>query len=408
MSALNISQNIKKPILLLDTDEASAKHIRAILESLGEVDIIHEGKEFTKFLSLIQNYESDIVILNLYPSIEDSIKLAKQITGMFPDVNLIAVADTMDPSIILNVMRARAREFLKQPVNNDELLAVINGVLQEKESAMAQKRMENKVITLFGPKGGVGTTTIASNMAISLAKLTKKDVLIVDLDLQFGNVALHLNVKSKYSILDVVTRIDQVEIPMLKALMPKGTNGISVLPIPQNIEEAESIRPVQIEKLLFILRRVFDYIIVDTHHGLDDISLKAMDESNFVLLVTTLDVPSLFHTKRSLQLFQKMGFTMEKLFLVINRFNALTEFDMKSTEKMLDYPIFWCIPEHDYKSLIASINKGTPISSMSPNTSLSKNYLDMSMKFNGTLKEEGGKKSDKSKKRKRLFKFSKS
>ena len=404
---MNISKSIIKPILLLDTNEASAKHIKAILDSLGEVDIIHEGKEFSKFLSLIQNYESDIVILNLYPSIEESIKLAKQITRMFPEVNLIAVADTMDPSIILNVMRSRAREFLKQPVNKDELLAVVNSVFQEKEAAQSQKRMATKIITLFGPKGGVGTTTIATNMAISLARHTKKDVLLVDLDLQFGNVALHMNVKSKHSILDVVTRIDQVEIPMLKTLMPKGTNGISVLPIPQNIEEAESIRPVHIEKLLFMLRKVFDYIIVDTHHRLDDVSVKAMDESNFVLLVTTLDVPSLFHTKRSLQLFQKMGYTMEKLFLVINRFNALSEFDMRSTEKMLDYPIFWCIPEHDYKSLITSINKGTPISSMSPNNSLSRNFLDMSMKFNGSLNEEK-KNGDKAKKKQRLFKFMKS
>ena len=173
--------------------------------------------------------------------------------------------------------------------------------------------------------------------------------------------------------------------------MPKGTNGVSVLSIPSYIEDAENINAIHVEKLLLMLRKVFDYIIIDTHAGLNDLSIKAMDESHFVLLVTTLDVPSLFHTKRALHLFQKMTYTMEKLFLVINRYNALDEFDLKATEKMLDFPIFWSIPEQDYQTMIASINKGNPISSMTPNLKLSRNYFDMSMKFNGLYHENNSK-----------------
>jgi pilus assembly protein CpaE len=385
---MNTLKQFSRPVLILDTNEASAGHIRAILESIDDLDIIHEGKEFNRFLSTIRNYNADIVILNLYPSLDESINMARQITSMFPDIHLIAVADTMDPGTILRVMRARAREFLRQPVNRDELLAVIEGILRENEAAQAQKRNESKVITLFGPKGGVGTTTIASNVAVSLATQSGKDVILVDLDLQFGNAALHLNVKSKYSILDIVNRIDQVEVPMLKTLMPKGASGVSVLPIPPHIEEAENIKPCHIEKLLLLLRKAFDYIILDTHHSLDDLSMKAMDESNFVLLVTTLDVPSLFHTKRSLQLFQKMAYTMETLFLIINRFDTQDEFDIRSTERMLDYPIFWCVPEYDYKTVASSINRGIPITSLTPNINISKNFLELSTKFNGTKKME--------------------
>lgn len=403
---MNTIQNINTPVLLLDTNEASARHIRTILETVDDLDIIHEGKESNRFLATIRNYNAEIVILNLYPSLDESINLARQITSMFPDIHLIAVADTMDPAVILQVMRARAREFLRQPVSHDELLAVIDGIFRENEAALAQKREESKVITLFGPKGGVGTTTIASNMAVSLAKQSGKDVILVDLDLQFGNAALHLNVKSKYSILDIVNRIDQVEVPMLKTLMPKGAEGVSVLPIPPHIEEAENIKPFHIEKLLLLLRKVFDYIIVDTHHSLDDLSMKAMDESNFVLLVTSLDVPSLFHTKRSLQLFQKMAYTMETLFLVVNRFDTQDEFDIRSTERMLDYPIFWCIPEYDHKTVGASINKGRPITSLMPNISISRNFLDMSLKFNGAI-QKPEKNSGKSLKT-GLFKFLKS
>jgi pilus assembly protein CpaE len=381
-------QQFIRSVLILDTNEASASHIRSILESIENLDIIHEGKEFNRFLSTIRNYNAHTVILHLYPSLDESINLARQITSMFPDINLIAVADTMDPGIILRVMRARAREFLRQPVNRDELLAVIDRMFRENEAALAQKREESKAITLFGPKGGVGTTTIASNMAVSLASQSGKDVILVDLDLQFGNAALHLNVKSKYSILDIVNRIDQVEVPMLKTLMPRGANGVSVLPIPPHIEEAENIKPHHIEKLLLLLRKAFDYIVVDTHHSLDDLSMKAMDESNFVLLVTTLDVPSLYHTKRSLQLFHKMAYTMETLFLVINRFDMQDEFDIRSTERMLDYPIFWCVPEYDYKTVAGSINKGIPITSLMPNVNLSRNFMDMSTKFNGSMKRE--------------------
>ncbi|MBN2104602.1 AAA family ATPase [bacterium] len=402
---MNTSQNLNKSILLLDTNDASARHIKTILECLDEVEIIHEGKEINEFLSLIRKHTPDIVIFNLSPSLEASINLSRQMTSMFPEVTLIAAADTMDTSVILKVMRARVREFLKQPVSQDELLSVIHHVFSEKEAALSLKTVESKIITFFGPKGGVGTTTVATNMATSLARHTKKDVIIVDLDLQFGNVALHMNVKSKYSILDIVNCIDQIEIPLLKSQMPKGTNGVSVLSVPSRIEDVENIKSVHIEKLLLMLRKVFDYIIIDTHNAFDDLSIKAMDESNFVLLVTTLDVPSLFHTKRSLQLFQKMAYTMEKLFIVINRYNALEEFDLKSTEKMLDFPIFWSIPEQDYQTMISSINRGNPISSMKPDLKLSQNFLEMAMKFNGLYHKKT--QDEKSQKKRSLFMFKK-
>lgn len=402
---MNMSLESQKTILLLDTNTISSRHILSILEHFEEAELVHEGENTDRFLSQIRNCNPDIVILDLYPSIEDSINLAKQITSMYPDIPLIAVADTMDTSIILKVMRARVREFLKQPVNREELIAVISHVFKEKEAVSSLKSAESKVITLFGPKGGVGTTTIAANMATSLARHTKKDVILVDLDLQFGNVALHMNVKSKYSIQDIVSHIDQIEIPLLRSQMPRGSNGVSVLSIPSFIEDSESITPAHIEKLLLMLRNVFDYIIIDTHHRLDDISIKAMDEANYILLVTTVDVPSLYHTKRCLHLFQKMSYTLEKLFLVINRFDALEEFDMKSTEKMLDFPIFWCIPDHDYQAMISAVNKGQPISSLMPQLKLSRNYLDMAKKFNGLYDTD--KNSKENKKKKSLFHFKK-
>ncbi|MBN1781045.1 AAA family ATPase [bacterium] len=397
----------QKTVLLLDTSQTSSRHILSILEDIEDIEVIHEGSDYNKYLSMIRSTNPDIVILNFYPSIEESVQLAKQITSMFPDVALIAAADTMNPAIILNVMRARAHEFLKQPVIKEELTGVIHRIFREKEAVNLLKNTDSKIITLFGSKGGAGTTTIASNMAVSLAKHTQKDIILVDLDLQFGDAALHMNVKSKYSIVDIISNLDQVDMTLLKSLLPKGNNGISVLSVPPNLEDAENIKPVHIEKLLMLLRKVFDYIIVDTHHGLDDITIKAMDESNYVLVVSTLDIPSIFHTKRCLQLFQKMTYDMDKLFLVINRHNGSDDFDANAIERMLGYPVFWSIPEHDMKNMVTAINRGDPIASMMPDIKLSQNLMDMSVKFNGAYKKEKEEETP-SRKKGSLFSFMKS
>ncbi len=371
------------PIALIDLNDTSRVSLEGVLNEIDGVAVHTEGKDLGKALSLVRQVKPSIVILNLYPEAERALNTAKKVMQNFPDLVLFVTAREATSEIILQSMRAGACEFLTQPIRKDEIISAVEKIVQANKENPASKLSESKVISIFGTKGGVGTTMVATNIATSLSAHTRKEVVIVDLNLQFGTAALLLNIKPKYTILDVAQHLDRIDVSLLKKMLPKGSGGISFLANPSRIEEVESITPGHIDRILLLLRTLFDYIIVDTHSMLDDVTIKALDESDHVLMVSTSDVPSIFHAKRCLELFQRMDYDRKKLLLVINRYNGLEDMNPASVEKLLDYPIFWRLPNHDYQGMLTSINKGIPISQMLPSAKLSQSLHKMILHFNG-------------------------
>ena len=372
-------------IVLIDLDATSCRMMQAVLQEIPEIKILSEARDFVRGYDLVKQVKPSIVILNLFPTEEPVLELAEKITHNFPGISLFITSKQTDSTQVIRAMRAGAREFICQPVAKEELIKSVMTVVKKKKQSQYEKAAKGKVLTFFGTRGGVGTSTIATNVAATLSKHTKKDVVVVDLNLQFGAIALMLNIKAKYSVLDVVKNIDGLDYPMLKTMLPKNSEGISLLAPPQLIEEAEAITAGHFEQVLTFLRNVFDYIIIDTHQGFDDVTLKALDESDYVFLVSFLDVPTIYNTKRCLDLFQKIGYDQQKLKLIINRYSPAEDIDFSAMEKLMDYPIFWRLPEQNDTSLLHSINKGMPIAQMMPNSKLSQNFLGMVKNFNGQI-----------------------
>ncbi len=371
------------PIVLIDLNETSRVSLKSVLNEIDGVAVHIEDKDFGKAFSLVRQVKPLIVILNLYPEAERALNTAKRIMQNFPDLVLFVTAGEATSEIILQSMRAGAREFLTQPIQKDEIISAVDKIIKVHRETPASKLSESKVISTFGTKGGVGTTMVATNIATSLAEHTRKEVVIVDLNLQFGTAALLMNIKPKYTILDVAQHLDRIDVSLLKKMLPKGSGGISFLANPSRIEDVENITPGHIDRILLLLRTLFDYIIVDTHSILDDVTIKALDESDHVLMISTSDVPSIYHAKRCLELFQRMDYDRKKLLFVINRYNGLEDMNPTAIEKLLDYPIFWRLPNHDYQGILTSVNKGTPISQMLPNAKLSQSLQKMILHFNG-------------------------
>ena len=371
------------PIVLIDLNEQSRISIEGVLNEIDGVAVHAEGKDLGKTLSLVRQVKPDIVILNLYPEVERALNTAKKVMQNFPDLVLFVTAGEATSEIILKSMRAGAREFLTQPIRKEEIISAVEKIVKMHTEVSSSKLSESKVISTFGTKGGVGTTMVATNVATSLAEHTRKEVVIVDLNLQYGTAALLMNIKPKYTILDVAQHLDRIDVSLLNKMLPKGTGGVSFLANPFRIEDVENITSGHVERILLLLRTLFDYIIVDTHAMLDDITIKALDESDHILLVSNSDVPSIFHAKRCLELFQRMEYNREKLLLVFNRYNGLEDMNPAAIEKLLNYPIFWRLPNHDYQGILASINKGIPISKMLPGAKLSQSLHKMILHFNG-------------------------
>jgi len=239
---------------------------------------------------------------------------------------------------------------------------------------------ESKVITVFGTKGGIGKTTTSVNLAVALAQMGKK-IALIDLDLQFGDVGVFLDLEPKDSIAELVQEKSSFEIDTIKSFMALHSSGVSVLAAPKSPEYAEIVTAEHIEKIINTVRPYFDYIIIDTPPAFNDSTLMAIDNSNFVLFVITLEISTLRNAKISSEVFNTLN-QKEKLKIVVNRDHA-SGISIKDAEKVLGSEIFFRMIS-DWKTAISSLNKGIPIVLDSPKSELANQFNALAKKVDAT------------------------
>ena len=222
-----------------------------------------------------------------------------------------------------------------------------------------------EVFVLYGGKGGVGKSMIATNLACVLAKETGARVGLIDLDLQFGDIGVLLNLPQTQSIADLVQNIDQVDPEFLYDSMMEGPAGIRVLPTAPSPELADLVTPEHVHHILQQSRKVFDFVVVDTSAHMGDITLTALDMASRVLLITALSIPAVKNAKLALRLFETLSIPPEAITLVLNRCEAHTEFNKDSIESHLKFPIAVQLP-HDPRTVVNSINRGKPVCNGEP------------------------------------------
>lgn len=395
-------------IVIIDLNPSTNRLIQSILKEMPGIVIQSESKDMAKGIELVKETNPTIVILNLHPSEESVMQIAQKINQNFPDIVLFMTSQPTESDVVIRAMRAGVREFFAHPVKHEELVNAVNKVLKTKSQSLNETGSKGKIFSVFGPKGGVGTTTMVSNLATTLIKQTKKDLIVVDLNLQLGNIAFFLNIKTKYSILDVLSNINNIDSVLFKRMLPKNSAGISLLAGPSKIEESEAIHGENIEQMLNLLRNIYDYIVIDTNSSFDDVTLKALDESDYIFVVSMLDIATIYNTKQCLEIFQKIGYDENKMRLIINRHTAFKDLDIGAMEKVLNYPIYWRIPNLDFSSALNSINKGIPITQMVPHSKFSQDFKKMIKDMDGVLPLKEEEKKTKIKKERFLKKFLKS
>jgi pilus assembly protein CpaE len=379
-------------ILLIGGDATSSQALKTSLAQIPQVNVVDESADISKALLLMKKNDPDVVVLTLFPDEEAALKCAERITQNHSDCFLYVTAPQAKPELIINAMRAGAREFWVQPFRQEELQhGIHNAVRIKKQSGQQVKR--GKVISVFGVKGGVGTTTMASNLAVVTMERSKREVLLLDWNFQLGQTSLFLNIQPQYSMVDIVhhiqdiqvQRIENIDPVLVKSVLPKADCGVYFLGGPNRMEDAEAIKAVHVQPVLNMLRVMFDYIIVDTPPQFDELTMKLLDEADVIMPLFTFDVPAVYNAKRCLELFHRLGYGSDKLFLIMNRHQAHDSLDVHTVERTIGQSIFWRIPNQDYSTLIRSINEGIPLSQSVPKSRLTLSLGEMLEQFNGTL-----------------------
>jgi len=272
---------------------------------------------------------------------------------------VIVVSETKDPELILRSMRAGAREFVLDSDHEELRLAV------RTHAKVTYGGGEiGQVVTIFGAKGGVGATAIATNLAGAMQRRSLRTCL-VDLDLYLGDVLAFLDIPGSYSITDVLANMSRLDRELLATSVTKHRSGVSVLAQSSKVEEAEQIKGPEITALLEFLRRNYDFVIVDGVRGFDEISLAALDSSQHVFMTLTQDVPAVRNGQRCLELFGRLQYDQGRIKLLLNRYQKASKITMEVVSETLGQQLTHTI-SNDFLLLIDAINRGVLLTEVAP------------------------------------------
>jgi pilus assembly protein CpaE len=355
------------------------------IEIIGSANTGLEGIEKARQLS------PDIVLMDINMPDLDGIQAAERISQQMPNIAIIMMSVQGEQDYMRRAMRAGASEFLVKPFTGDELISAIRSVYQTEvikrrnfsfpqaggvtlpSADGAMDEGNGKIISIFSPKGGVGRTTILTNLAVAVKKLDRsKRVALVDGSLFFGDISIVLDVPSTKTISDLQGRVDQLDAQLLMDVMMNHPSGVSVLLAPPKPEQAELIDAEELKRILVEMRRNFDYIFVDTYPSLkDETQLAILDVSDFILTVMTLEMPSIKDVRLFLEVAEILEYPRDKIILLLNRADSKHGLKVENIEGAIQHPIAASIVSSG-AAVTLSINRGTPIVLDQPDNPFSK------------------------------------
>lgn len=305
----------------------------------------------------------DLVVLDLEQDTGNGIKLAEFLADLHPRSQVLGAGAALPPDLLLEAMRAGISEYLLKPVTPEALGAGVQRVVRRLGwTPVAEPRKAGRLYTLFSPKGGCGSTTVATNLAVVLHRLTCKRTLLVDLDLEFGETALQLGVKPRFSFLDVLRNFHRMDAGLLASLVERHESGVHLLSAPYHLDRGHVVAEDQIHNTLRFVKEHYDYVVVDTTGSFVPSTLAAFAEADRIFAVTNLDLPSLRNLQRCLPfLEQTVGkAARDRIQIVVNRYTGDDVIALQDVQRTLGMPVYRTL-SNDYAAVSRAINAGKPV-----------------------------------------------
>ncbi len=365
-------------VLIVDDIAETRENIRKLLQFEADIVVVAVARTGREAIQLTQEVNPDVVLMDINMPDMDGIAATEIIRQKMPAVQVVVLSVQGDQNYMRKAMLVGARDFLTKPPMPDELVAAIRraGKMAREErsknaqvyvaapsgsnfNAVSGSATQGKIIMVYSPKGGTGCTTLAVNAAVALCNEETR-VVIVDANLQFGDVALFLNEQGKNTILDLAPRADELDPSIVEEVMIKhAISGVHILASPSRPEHGEKVNPEQFTKLLRYLRQLYAYIVVDTSSYLNDVTLSVLDVAEVVVLVTAQDIPSIKNDRLFLDLLLTLNIPLEKVALVMNKYDKRIAILPEKIGENLKQAVVAVIPL-DEKTVIPSVNRGVP------------------------------------------------
>jgi pilus assembly protein CpaE len=384
----------KITLLIVDDIPETRENLRKLLYFEPDIEIVGTAASGREAIEQAKALQPNIVLMDINMPDMDGIAASQEISHAAPMCQVIMMSVQSEADYLRRSMLAGAMDFLTKPFTSEELSSSIHRVHDMAASrrvalpampdveegqplgrAAAGRRPERgKLLLLYSPKGGTGCTTVAANLAIALKETTGKEVVLVDASLQFGDLDVHLNIQDNRTIANATSRINELDTDLLESILSHHPSGLRVLAAPPAPEMAEKIEPEDIKAILKLLRRTYDYVLVDTWSYLDDIVLSVMDVADRILLVMTPEIPSIKSAKQFFEVAEALQFPLDQIDLILNKIIPRDGIRPDQLEGSIKHKVQATL-EYDPKSVRQAVNQGVPLVMIEPNHPLSQHFL---------------------------------
>jgi pilus assembly protein CpaE len=378
-------------LVALESDRTALSAMRAATAD-GQMTLLGCVDNLPALLDIVVEKHPAVVLIDLSETESEPSMAVRAVLGASPESCVVVTGADVSPAVISRAVSAGARGFILRPFAPEELANTIRDAhgnfaelrrLQRGDSPSGNRR--GTIIAVYSPKGGVGCTTIATNLSVALATRSKLPVALIDLDLQFGDVGVSLDLRSANSVIDLVTHEEEIDAEFIDDVFVKHESGVRALVSPDHVGSAETANPERIVHAVEELRDHFAFVVCDLWSSLDDLTLGMLRSADHIVLVTTPEVPALKNIRRVLGATTLLN--DERTQIVLNRHPGKVGVSIADVERNLGRRVSATIPSEGI-GVTDAINQGISMFDSRARVRASRSYLRLAERF---LNEGGSK-----------------
>jgi pilus assembly protein CpaE len=374
----DVAEAPRRPVLVVDAEDDFMKRAEAVLEDYK----VFTARNVSEAQSVVADNAIDVAFIGPTYGHEAGVAECSLLLDIEPSLTMVLVTEGLEAPTLKAALRAGFRDALEAPLTGPKVQEVLGTVelaesrKGEPDATETRKGRLGRVVTIMSPKGGAGKTVTATNVGLLLALWNEPGrVVMLDADLQFGDVCLALSIDPTGSIIDVARNLDGLDEALLESVLSRHESGLRVLAAPMEPSLADEVSTQTVVKVLGMMKRMFDFIIIDTAPFLDEPVLTILERSDDVLLVVDMDMPSVKNAKLALDTLKLIDFEMGKIKLIVNRVNSKARLDVEELERSLDLKVMAAIPSD--KMVPRSVNEGVPVVALSPRSRVARGFQNV-------------------------------